>query len=146
MSLDVHRAVLQDVKNALAAIPSQASPPISPIPDSRLYYNRRPSGPLDLTGGGHAWLRSEGTFTGRAPLRIEYTSLLMFDAWGRNREEIEAIRKAVMGAIDGAKKPHQGSAYAITYSLNSSNVITEEDALHLSLIFSATYLESAVIA
>lgn len=137
MSLDIHRGALQPVKDALAAIPTQTIPPVSPIPADRLYYNRRPNDPPIP----HAFMRSENAAVGRSALGVEFDAFLSFDAWARNREEIEAIRKAML-FLHGHSVGNQGTAYRIVYRLNSQNVITESDSLHLSLIFSANYLES----
>ena len=138
MSLDIHRAALQPVKDALAAIPVQTVPPVSPIPADRLYYNRRPNDPALP----HAFMRSENTAAGRSALGVEFDAFLSFDAWCRNREEIEAVRKAML-FLHGHSVGSQGTAYRIVYRLNSQNVITEPDSLHLSMLWVCTYLEQS---
>ncbi len=138
MSLDCHRAILSDVKTALAAITPQTTPVVSPIPPERLYYNRRDTN----AALPHAWLRSENIASGRPALGIEFDAFLLFDAWVRNREEAEAVRKA-MQRFGHWVVASQGTAHRIVYSLNSQNVITEETALHLSMVFGANYLEAA---
>ncbi len=141
MSLDVHRGILADVKTALAAITPQATPVVSPIPPERLYYNRRDTN----AALPHAWLRSENVASGRPALGVEYDAFLQFDAWARNREEAEAIRKAML-KFGSWVVPSHGTAHRIVYSLNTQNVITEETALHLSMVFGANYLEGAGVA
>lgn len=144
MSQDVVNAVFSDVRTKLAAITPQVAPlpPVSPIvwtsesATNRLYTVRKPNpAPVPC-----AFIRSESTASGRSALGVEFDAFLSFDAWCRNREEVEAVRKAVL-FLHGHSVGNQGTAYRIVYRLNSQNVITEPDALHLSMLWVCNFLE-----
>ena len=149
MSLDADKAVRELVKARLAAIPSTTvnGYPVSPIiwssdpAATTLFFERRRSNaPLP-----HGWWRVENVAQGRPSLGVEYFALASFDAWCRNREEVEAIRRAMM-FLDGYVVGAQGVSGVLAYSLNAANVLTEESAQHLSMVFGCTYLEARVVA
>ncbi len=135
---DAYAAALPDVRAALAAIPAQAIPPISPVPPERLFKNQRSSS----AGYPQAWFRPESATSGREVLGLEYLGFLVFDAWGRNHDEADAIRKAVM-FLDGFRVGSHGTSYRLVYSVNSWSIVTEPTTQHLTMRIAVNYLEAA---
>ncbi len=133
---DAYAACLASVKTALGGIPTQAIPPISPIPPERVFKNQRsPS-----AGFPQAIFRPESATLGRPALGSEYLGFLVFDAWGRSHDEADAIRKAMMFLNTFSVGRHETSV-GLSYSVNSWSVQTEPNAQHLTMRIGVNYHE-----
>lgn len=143
MSRDVHKAILPEIKTALAAIPSQAIPPISPVPPERVFDNYRNSD----AGYPQVWIHADNTSVDLAIYQDRMLCTLTLEGWGRNRDEVQAIEKCFYRTIANTDVTFYGTAGNIEYSFQSTITLPEGPTEHhVTVTYLVSYAEASVRA
>lgn len=143
MSRDVHKAILPELKTALAAIPTQAIPPISPVPPERVFDNYRTS----TAPFPHVWIHADNTSADLAIYQDRMLCTLTLEGWGRNRDEAYAIEQCFKSTIANTDVTSYGTAGLIEYSYQSTITLTDGPTEHhVAVTYLVWYSEAAVRA